>query len=86
MGEQIYPDIDNVIEKPHQKKKVTKKQILQLMSDQHIEVKKKCPKCGEKGMIIKKENIVIKEQIPTENIIKWGIYFAQLNTFGDLPY
>ena len=69
MGEHIYPDIDEYIENPPKKKKYTKNQISNMMSEHRIKIEDKCPKCGEKGSIVKKEDIVIKERIMNENIL-----------------
>lgn len=69
MGEQNYPDIDEFIQNPPKKKKITKNQIIEMMAEHQIGIGDQCPKCGEKGSIIKKEDIVIKEKIPTESIL-----------------
>ena len=69
LKEEIYPDIDDLIENPPVKKKIKKYQKEKLMSEQKIKVNDRCPKCGKQGSVVRRENIIIKEEIPNENIL-----------------
>ena len=69
MKERQYPDLDGIIESPPRKKRSSRNRIVKMMSDMEIDVNEKCPVCGETDTLTRKEDIVIKEKMPNENIM-----------------